>query len=211
MTAAPDLSPAVPRAASRVRFWIRILFVFCLLVTVELAWTCWRITNQAMREELRPAAAIVVFGAAEYSGHPSPVYRARLDHAYDLYERGFAPIVITTGGSGGDPSYSEGGVGMEYLARRGIPESALVAETQGTDTAQSADRVSLILHRNGLQTCLTVSDADHQFRIKQILGSDGITAYAAPRPNSLPQTRWQRAQAVLREAGSYFLWRLHIT
>ena len=100
---------------------------------------------------------------------------------------------------------------MEYLSHRGISESALVAETQGTDTAESAKRVSLILHRNGLQTCLTVSDADHQFRIKQILAADGVTAYAAPRPNSFPQTPWQRKQAVLREAGSYFLWRLHIT
>ncbi len=211
MTIASDPPPSAPSATSRARFWIRILFVFCLFVTCELAWTCWRITDQATREELRPVSAIVVFGAAEYSGHPSPVYKARLDHAYDLYQRGLAPIVITTGGSGGDPSYSEGGVGMEYLAHRGIPESALVAETHGTDTAESAQRVSLILHRNGLQTCLTVSDADHQFRIKQILAADGVTAYAAPRPNSLPQTSWQRKQAVLREAGSYFLWRLHIT
>jgi len=211
MTTALDPAPAASSALSRGRFWIRIVFVFCLWITLELAWTCWRITKQAAQEELRPASAIVVFGAAEYSGHPSPVYRARLDHAYDLYQLGLAPIVITTGGSGGDPSFSEGGVGMEYLAHRGIAESALIAETQGTDTDESARRVSSILHRNGLQTCLAVSDADHLFRIKQILAADGVTVYAAPRPNSLPQTRWQRAQAVLREAGSYFLWRLHIT
>ena len=210
MTTAPDPTSATA-ARSRRRFWIRLFFVFCLWLIAELAWTCWRITEQASREELRPASAIVVFGAAEYSGHPSPVYKARLDHAYELYQRGLAPLVITTGGSGGDPSYSEGGVGMEYLSRRGIPETALIAETQGTDTAESAQRVSSILHRNGLQTCLAVSDADHLFRIKQILAADKVTVYAAPRPTSIPQTRWQRGQAVLREAGSYFLWRLHIT
>ena len=210
MTTAPD-PPSATAARSRRRFWVRIFFGFCLWLTAELAWTCWRITEQASREELHPASAIVVFGAAQYSGHPSPVYKARLDHAYELYQRGFAPLVITTGGSGGDPSYSEGGVGMEYLAHRGIPESALVAETHGTDTAESAQRVSLILHRNGLQTCLAVSDADHLFRIKQVLAADGVTVYAAPRPNLVSQTRWQRAEAVLREAGSYFLWRLHIT
>jgi uncharacterized SAM-binding protein YcdF (DUF218 family) len=68
------------------------------------------------------ADAIVVFGAAEYDGHPSPVYKARLDHAAELYRRGLAPIVITTGGSGADPHFSEGEVGREYLTSLGIPD-----------------------------------------------------------------------------------------
>ena len=73
-------------------------------------------------DEARPADAIVVFGAAEYVGHPSPVYRARLDHAYDLFQRGLAPVVITTGGAGKDPHFSEGQVGRDYLEARGIPD-----------------------------------------------------------------------------------------
>jgi uncharacterized SAM-binding protein YcdF (DUF218 family) len=195
----------------RWRLFLRLVLALVLLAAVEAGWTCWRIVHQASVEELQPASAIVVFGAAEYYGRPSPVYRARLDHAFDLYARRLAPWVITTGGSGGDPSFSEGGVGAEYLVRRGIPESHLIAETQGTDTAQSAQRVAHILHKNKLKDCIAVSDAYHVFRIKRMLEADGILVYTAPRPNSLPHTRMQRTEAVLREAGSYFLWRLHIT
>src|SRR6266851_5123831 len=116
-----------------------------------LAITSIRIVRESWLEEAKPADAIVVFGAAEYSGKPSPVLRARLDHAFDLYQSHLAPWVITTGGAGGDPSYSEGGVGAEYLTHRGIPEAAVIAETQGTDTAESARRVSRILHKNKLK------------------------------------------------------------
>jgi uncharacterized SAM-binding protein YcdF (DUF218 family) len=193
------------------RFWWRLLAGLVAIAIAECGWTCWRIIHQANAQELRPASAIVVFGAAEYAGRPSPVYRARLDHAFDLYSQRFAPWVITTGGAGGDPSFSEGGVGAEYLAHRGIPEASLIPETQGTDTAQSALRVARILHTSGFRDCIAVSDAYHVFRIKRMLETNGITVYTAPRPNSLPRTRAQRTGAVLREAGSYFLWQMHIT
>src|SRR5213596_4229043 len=76
---------------------------------------CIGIVHDASLQESHPADAIVVFGAAEYAGRPSPVYRARLDHAFDLFKLGIAPVVITTGGAAGDPDYSEGGVGHDYL------------------------------------------------------------------------------------------------
>ncbi len=116
-------------------------------------------------QEVHSAQAIVVFGAAEYSGHPSPVFRARLDHAYTLFQQGMAPVVITTGGAGADPSFNEGEVGHDYLMHRGIPEANLIAETQGSDTAQSAARVAVIMRTNHMNTCLAVSDAYHVFRI----------------------------------------------
>src|SRR5438046_4378502 len=94
---------------------------------------CIGIVHDASLQEAQPADAIVVFGAAEYAGRPSPVYRARLDHAYDLFQRGLAPFVITTGGAGADPKFNEGGVGRDYLSRRGIPDRSLIAETQGED------------------------------------------------------------------------------
>src|SRR5512140_268033 len=93
-----------------------------------------------VRDETHPADAIVVFGAAEYSGRPSPVLRARLDHALDLFHRAVAPVVITTGGAASDPKFSEGGVGKDYLMRHGVPERSLIAETQGRDTSESAVR-----------------------------------------------------------------------
>ena len=171
-----------------------------------------RIVREGSMQELHPADAIVVFGAAEYAGHPSPVLRARLDHAFDLFRQGIAPVVITTGGAASDPSFSEGGVGSNYLEHRGIPERSLIAETQGSDTAQSAVRVAVIMRANGLHSCVAVSDAYHVFRIKRLLEHEGIgPVYVAPRPDSRPHSFVQRAYAVLREACSYLLWKLGMT
>jgi len=167
------------------------------------------IVHEGSLQELHPADAIVVFGAAEYSGRPSPVLRARLDHALDLFKKGIAPVVITTGGAASDPSFSEGGVGSDYLKHRGIPERNLIAETQGSDTAQSAVRVAVIMRANGLHSCVAVSDAYHEFRIKRLLEHEGIgPVYVAPRLDSRPHSAGQRVYAVMREAGSYLLWKL---
>src|ERR1700733_916932 len=174
--------------------------------------TAVRIVREGSLEELHPADAIVVFGAAEYAGRPSPVLRARLDHAFDLFRRGIAPIVITTGGAASDPSFSEGGVGRDYLQHKGIPERSLIAETQGSDTAQSALRVAVIMRANGLHSCVAVSDAYHVFRIKRLLEHEGVgPVYVAPRPDSRPHGALQRAYAVMREASSYLLWKLGMT
>ena len=148
--------------------------------------------------------------AAEYAGHPSPVFRARLDHAYDLFKSGLAPVVITTGGAASDPSFSEGGVGRDYLIHRGIPERSLIAETLGSDTAQSAERVGVILRANNMQSCLAVSDEYHVFRIKALLRREGVQVYVAPRAGSRPRSAWQRMAAVTREAMSYLVWKLNI-
>ena len=169
-----------------------------------------QIVRESCLQEVHPSGAIVVFGAAQYAGRPSPVFRARLDHAYDLFQRGVAPVVITTGGSGDDPTFSEGGVGHDYLMHRGIPEPRLIAETQGSDTASSAERVAVIMRTNRMRSCVAVSDAYHVFRIRKLLEHEGVRVYVAPRPDSRPRSVWQRALAVLREAASYTAWRLHI-
>ena len=169
-----------------------------------------QIVRESGLQEVHPSDAIVVFGAAQYAGRPSPVFRARLDHAYDLFQRGTAPVVITTGGSGDDPTFSEGGVGHDYLMHRGVPEPRLIAETQGSDTASSAERVAVIMRTNRMRSCVAVSDAYHVFRIRKLLEHEGVRVYVAPRPDSRPRSVWQRALAVLREAASYTAWRLHI-
>jgi uncharacterized SAM-binding protein YcdF (DUF218 family) len=194
------------------RGWLLGLEALALLTLAGfLALTAVRIVREGSQQELHPADAIVVFGAAEYSGHPSPVLRARLDHAFELFRQGLAPVVITTGGAAADPSFSEGGVGSDYLRRRGIPERNLIAETQGTDTAQSAVRVAVIMRANGLHSCVAVSDAYHVFRIKRLLEHEGLgPVYVAPRPDSRPHGAGHRAYAVMREASSYLLWKLGI-
>jgi uncharacterized SAM-binding protein YcdF (DUF218 family) len=169
-----------------------------------------QIMREAHVDEEHPAAAIVVFGAAEYSGRPSPVYRARLDHAYTLFERGLAPVIITTGGAGNDPHFSEGQVGRDYLEARGIPDADLIAETQGGDTDESAQRVAVILRANDMHSCLLVSDAYHMFRAKQMMAAQGIAVYISPRPGSVPKTALGRYMAALRESFSYLLYKAHV-
>jgi uncharacterized SAM-binding protein YcdF (DUF218 family) len=191
------------------RDWVlRALILVCVTLAAILAITAIQIVHTASLQELHPADAIVVFGAAEYSGHPSPVLRARLDHAFDLYQKHLAPVVITTGGAAADPNFSEGGVGNSYLHRRGIPENALIAETQGSDTAESASRVAVIMRANGLHSCIAVSDAYHVFRIRKLLEHEGLKVYVAPRTDSTPHTEWARVEAVMRETLSYLLWKM---
>jgi uncharacterized SAM-binding protein YcdF (DUF218 family) len=193
------------------RRWKRWLLLMLIIPGVYCCIVCWRIVHQAARAEERSADAIVVFGAAQYDGRPSPVYKARLDYAARLYHRGLAPIVIITGGSGNDPYFSEGVVGREYLKTLGIPDSQLIAETQSPDTAESARRVATIMSANSLHTCLAVSDSYHIFRIKQMLSREGVTAYAAPRPNSRPQSFWKKQESLWHEIGSYTAWLLHLS
>ena len=191
--------------------WLALTLVVLLLVSFYFVWTSLRILAQAGGDSPHTADAIVVFGAAEYSGRPSPVLRKRLDHGYELFQKGLAPIVITTGGFGSDPEFSEGGVGHDYLLRKGIPEVNLIAETQGSDTAQSADRVAVILQTNNMHTVIAVSDAYHIFRVKQLMEAEGFQIYGSPRPDSRPRTAWGKVEGLLRESLSYALWKLHIT
>jgi len=189
-------------------FWsalCALLFLFTVLSAIVPS-----IIHDSQKQDLRPADAIVVFGAAEYDGRPSPVFRARLDHANELFRKGLAPVVITTGGAAADPKYTEGGVGHDYLMRKGVPEVALIAETQASDTAESATRVSVIMRANHMTKCIAVSDAYHMFRIRKLLEHQGILVLLAPRPDSRPKSAWQRTQAVLRESASYLAWRLGI-
>lgn len=201
---------ASPQPRSR-RFLLWWLVVAGTGVLAVVAGYALAVDHQARREELRPADAIVVFGAAEYVGRPSPVYRARLEHAFDLFQRRLAPVIITTGGAGADPTYSEGGVGHDYLMRRGIPEEALIAETQGSDSAHSAERVAVIMRANRMHSCIAVSDAYHMFRIRKLLEHEGVQVYGAPRPDSIPRGAGERSLAAVREALSYLAWRTHLT
>ena len=196
----------------RISWWVRLLVVAIGAVLLFLAATMARIVETGSRQELHSADTIVVFGAAEYSGHPSPVLRARLDHALDLFQRGLAPVIITTGGAASDPQFSEGGVGRDYLMHHGVPERSLIAETQGRDTSESAERVAVIMRANGLHSCIAVSDAYHVFRIRKLLEHQGVgSVYTAPRLESRPHSILERAEAALREASSYLLWKIGIT
>ncbi len=198
-----------PRRRHWLKAFLRVVLFLVICVVALLALISLRIVTEASGHDLHPADAIVVFGAAQYDGRPSPVFRARLDHAFELFQRHLAPTVLTTGGPAADPSYSEGGVGHDYLVNRGIPESSVIAETQGSDSAQSAQRLAVIMRANGMHSCIAVSDAYHVFRIRKLLEREGIQVYVSPRPDSRPHTLLQRTVSLLRESASFMVWKLH--
>jgi uncharacterized SAM-binding protein YcdF (DUF218 family) len=189
---------------------VRIVVLAAIVAAGLLLYNAAQIMREAEVDEPHAAAAIVVFGAAEYVGRPSPVYRARLDHAYELFERGLAPVIITTGGAGGDPRYSEGQVGRDYLESRGVPDVNLIAETQGDNTDESVQRVVKIMLANGMHSALLVSDAYHLYRARQMMAREGVQVYISPRPGSVPKTALGRWMSALRESFSYLLYRAHV-
>jgi uncharacterized SAM-binding protein YcdF (DUF218 family) len=183
------------------------------LIAGALAWVLWvdgQIRYYSRRDEARPADAIAVFGAAEYDGRPSPVLRARLDHALELYQRGLAPMIITLGG--GDPTdrHSEGGVGHDYLLAHGVPDADIIAETESDNTEQSAQRLAVIARANGLTNIVVVSDGTHMFRIHAICERDGLQVYTSPRPVLRSISRTDRFTRLTHEIVSYTAWRLHM-
>lgn len=165
-----------------------------------------RIGRQSTRDEARRADVIIVMGAAEYRGHPSPVLKLRLDHAVTLYERHLAPYIMTTGGPGGDPSFTEGGVGRSYLIDRGIPAESVIVENEGESTAYSLSAATEIMRRMGLHSCIIVSDGFHIFRVKRILQQEGFAAFGSPRAqgDTTIVTEWWQ---YFRQAVAYCLWR----
>jgi uncharacterized SAM-binding protein YcdF (DUF218 family) len=134
--------------------------------SVYIGYTSVEIARQSTIDEAQAADIILVLGAAEYRGKPSPVLRARLDHALELYQRGMATRILTTGGAGGDPFYTEGRVGQTYRASRGGPSEAIVVEREGESTVYSTAAAAEIMRRMGLKSCIVVSDGYHIYRVK---------------------------------------------
>jgi uncharacterized SAM-binding protein YcdF (DUF218 family) len=128
--------------------------------------------------------AIAVLGAAQYNGRPSPVFRARLDHAAALYQRGLAPVVLVTGGVGSGDTLSESEVGRRYLLKAGLPEGAVVALPAGTSTTASLQGVALWFRGKDSRRVLLVSDGFHMLRLQIIATRLGLAPFTSPAPNS---------------------------
>jgi uncharacterized SAM-binding protein YcdF (DUF218 family) len=153
------------------------------------------------RPVLRPADVIIVLGAAQYNGRPSPVFRARLDHALDLYHRGLAPRLIVTGGVGPGDTISEGEVGRRYALKQGVPDSAILAERAGRTSAESITAAAGLMRDRHLTTALIVSDSYHVLRLQLLARRAGIEAYRAPAPASpIDRVSALRRRYVLRES-----------
>lgn len=178
------------------------------LLVAFLAYAIWigqRVWATANVDEEHPADAIVVFGAAEYRGRPSPVLRARIDHALELYERGIAPNIITTGGPGGDPNFTEAGVERNYLVAHGVPSERVMMEDESTTTSETVLNVVEIMQRYDLHSCVVVSDGWHLFRILKQFQRKGIRAYGSPRERHVELPLSDRARITLKEVFGYML------
>jgi len=167
------------------------------------------IRHQSTVDEVRPADVILVLGAAEYRGKPSPVLEARLNHALFLYRQQWAPRILTTGGAGGDPTFTEGEVGRAYLSSHGIPSEAILTETEGSSTVESTVAAAEIMRRMNLKSCIVVSDGYHIYRVKKMLQSQGMDVFGSPRPSE-PRDSWREQWLYFRQAIAYGLWRVGI-
>lgn len=200
---AVDLARYHPRATAAIAVAALLVAAVIWVMRVES-----RIRYYATHDEARPADAIAVFGAAEYDGRPSPVLRARLDHGLALYDEKVAPLIITLGG--GDPAdrHSEGGVGRNYLIAHGIPDSAIIAETESGNTEESVRRLAAIAHENHLARIVVVSDGTHLFRVHALCSSMGLNVVTSPRQELRTLPFSDRLERMGHEILSYSFWRL---
>ena len=177
-----------------------------LTVAVVTAFALWLISAAAVlvwssRDEARPAQAIVVLGAAQYAGKPSPVLRARLDHALELWNRHLASLLILTGGTGSGDTTSEAAVGRTYARKHGVPDSAILVETEGRTTSESMRAVAGMLEVRGLQTALLVSDPFHMLRLRILARRFGFTPYTSPTQTSpISPNREERWKYIFSES-----------
>lgn len=186
----------------RVAHTIRMLLT-STIATLLVFWAGWMLAVLAwgMLDQARPAESIVVLGAAQYDGHPSPVLRARLDHAIELWNRHLARIVILTGGTGSGDTTSEAVVGRSYVTRHGIPQGAILLEKEGRTTRASLLAVSRILSDRGMKTAILVSDPFHMLRLWILGRRFGFVPYTSPtRTSPISPNREERWRYMLGES-----------
>jgi uncharacterized SAM-binding protein YcdF (DUF218 family) len=172
------------KAKQAARIIRRILTIVLLAIFAAWLVSAAAVLIWSSRDEARPAQAIVVLGAAQYAGRPSPVLRARLDHALSLWNRHLASLLILTGGTGTGDTTSEAAVGRSYVRKRGVPDSAILEENAGRTTSESMRAVAAMLEVRGLQTALLVSDPFHMLRLRILARRFGFTPYTSPTQTS---------------------------
>ena len=180
---------------------LRVLGVAGLLLLGLWALTMVEVVITGRRDEARPATAIVVLGAAQYVGRPSPVLRARLDHAIALWRAGLAPRMIFTGGRGDGDTTSEAAVSRRYALRRGVPDSAIVLENTGRTTRESLQGVAAIMNGQSRRDVILVSDPFHMLRLSILARRLGLNPLTSPtRTSPISQSRDQTWRYVVNES-----------
>jgi uncharacterized SAM-binding protein YcdF (DUF218 family) len=191
--------------------WFRIGWKVALGVLVVLALyvggTFFQVWQASRRDQAQTAGAIVVMGAAQYNGQPSPVYEARLAHAADLYQRGLSETIVVTGGRQEGDRFNEAQAGEMWLLDAGVPESAVLLETDGRNSWESLAASSRFLREDGIEDVIIVSDPFHAKRLEEIADELGMEAYLSPTPES-PVHGVAELRAMVRETAAVSLGRL---
>jgi uncharacterized SAM-binding protein YcdF (DUF218 family) len=186
--------------------WI-VLIAFLALVAYPV-WVGFQVWDQSREDENHSADAIVVLGAAQYDGRPSPVFKARLDHAVYLFEQDFSNVVIVTGGKQAGDRFTEAEAGTNYLVDQGIPLDAIMQEEDGKSTLQSLRNVEELTSDSDIESLLLVSDPLHSERIKRIADDLGFQqTYASwASYQELDRSRVTKAKELVREVGAIFVY-----
>jgi uncharacterized SAM-binding protein YcdF (DUF218 family) len=176
--------------------WLRVLILLLITVVLYASVTFLQVWNASRQDHTRPADAIVVLGAAQYNGRPSPALAERLQHALVLYRRGVAPLIVVTGGRRAGDRFTEATTGYTWLRQRGVPDRAILREVQGRSTWESLSAVSRILEPKGATDVLLVSNPAHARRIGQVSSEVGLHPEVSPAAGSAGLT------ALLRESAA---------
>ncbi|HSJ64291.1 MAG TPA: YdcF family protein [Gemmatimonadaceae bacterium] len=159
------------------------------------------VLSYARRDRATRADAIVVLGAAQYAGRPSPVLKARLDHAVSLYRTGMAPTLVLTGGIGDGDTTSEAAVSRRYVMRKGVPEAAIVTEDEGRTTRESVAAVAGWMRAHDDSTAIFVSDPFHMLRLTVLARRHGLVPLPSPtRTSPISESAREEWKYVLSES-----------
>lgn len=181
----------------------RVLIGGLLGLVLVAAWTGFRIQQQGSSDEQQPADAIVVLGAAQYNGRPSPVLEARISHAVDLFTAGVAPLLVVTGGKAVGDRTTEASVARAWAEDHGVPASAILAEDRGRTTLESLEAVAELLRARKLTSAVFVSDRTHMLRVLRIATDQGVTAWGSPTTTSpVDADPAPRLEAIIHELGA---------
>jgi uncharacterized SAM-binding protein YcdF (DUF218 family) len=202
-----DESAATTRRRRRWKIVRRSVLAVILLVAGYYAVTLFQVYRTGRSDQARPVDAIVVLGAAQYDGTPSPQLAARLDHVVTLYEQGIAPLVVVTGGRLPDDRFTEAEASQRYLVERGVPAEAIASEAEGSSTYESIAGVADLLDERGIGSVVVVTDPYHALRSRLIAQDLGLTAYVSPTPTSVVRGG-NAVRRHLVEAGGVALGRL---
>lgn len=200
-------------AGAGVGSWVRRFLAGTVLIALlVVGGTAFRVWQVARVDDREPADVIVVLGAAQYNGTPSPVFEARLEHAKRLYEDDVAGQIVTSGGSAAGDDFTEAEAGTRWLVENGVPVSRTVTVGEGNDTLGSLQAVADAVQARGWRTAVIVSDPWHSLRAKTMANDAGLDAWSSPTHSGpIVQTRERQAKYIYRETGALLFYRLFKT